>query len=234
MRILSDHTYRSNMKRSTMLLFAMVVGGSSTAQLTTLYAHTAQGSLEGDRLELFLTAHFTIGGGGWNCPPMQWSVTGNSPDTLRLNAVYNTYGTWQMSGCTSQDTIVIQPYTHEACIVEVRFFDHQSNATGSSDTVQAGDPEILTLCTVGLNSRSVEALSVTPNPFHDRLTMAHLPERWSMIALFDATGRKVLEQRRSSNSSGTVEVPGLRDGVYHLRITTDNGYLSRTLIKSAP
>lgn len=220
------------MKQQLLLVFAFLYGAVTNAQETTLQSHAAQAILIEGRLEIHLTANFTIGG-GVSCPPMVWTSLESSSDTLRIDAIYNTYGTWQMFGCTSVDTIVFDPYTMNACALEVRFFDHQAIGALSSDTVQAGDPESTMLCIVSIRTDAAQVPKIFPNPFNDRINLAELPGGTATIELFDASGRQVFQKVGTANELRVVMFPQLSDGLYQILIRTEEGIISQKLVKGS-
>lgn len=217
--------------RTCFLALFVFIAQWSSAQWSALHAHEATAEIVGGDLLVYIQVEFVIGG-GWDCPPMEWSTTGSSQDTLRINVVYNTYGTWQMFGCWSWDTITIGSYPGPACLVEVRFLDHQAVGELSSDTTLVGDPHLLSICTTEISSVNTEQVGIYPNPFTDRFTLTGLPEEQVTITLTDAVGRIAYQLSGMASALRHLELPALSNGPYVISIRSGSGTLSRKLIRS--
>ncbi|GEM_PF-4507211 len=76
--------------------------------------------------------------------------------------------------------------------------------------------------------RQLEA-SVYPNPMLDMLYL-NSKERMEMVELYDLSGRAIL-QRPVNGYSVALDVEGLREGSYILRISGQDGVLTRQLMK---
>ncbi len=97
-----------------------------------------------------------------------------------------------------------------ASYYQLKQLDHDGRATWSPIVAVAGVP-------------SPVRLVAYPNPAHDRVVLAGLPEGTSRIDLFDATGRAVRAWGR------TNEIDGLSDlerGVYTIVVESDEGVQS--------
>lgn len=76
-----------------------------------------------------------------------------------------------------------------------------------------------------------KTLQVYPNPVTDFLTIGGISSE-SRSEVFDPAGRSFQVPRSTVNESGfKLDVQHLKPGVYHLKITTNNGILLRTIIK---
>lgn len=76
---------------------------------------------------------------------------------------------------------------------------------------------------------SMEKISVTPNPAHDYITI-NFPQSIAEFTteLYDIAGKLVLK----SNNLEKLNIAKLHSGVYILKITTDNGSVTKRIIKS--
>lgn len=70
-------------------------------------------------------------------------------------------------------------------------------------------------------------VSVYPNPVKDELNI-ETEYNVETVQVFDLTGKTVLTLKGSSN----LNVSQLTNGVYILRVTTDNGVLTQKLVKN--
>ncbi|MGV3638627.1 MAG: T9SS type A sorting domain-containing protein [Flavobacteriales bacterium] len=87
--------------------------------------------------------------------------------------------------------------------------------------------------TVGVLSQSRQAAEIFPNPFNDRLSLVDLPPGLASIELFDASGRMVFHMAGTADQLHVVNLPTLRDGLYQLLIRTEEGIVSRKLMKGS-
>jgi hypothetical protein len=113
---------------------------------------------------------------------------------------------------------------------------HVENANGCESV----DVDTTLDVTVGINEVDPmnASLNVYPNPFSKALTLKYeLPKQTQVkITLLDVTGRVMSEVPVRTQAAGSYqyEMPvntDLKPGVYMLRITTDNGAVTRTLMK---
>ncbi|MBL7951614.1 MAG: T9SS type A sorting domain-containing protein [Flavobacteriales bacterium] len=105
------------------------------------------------------------------------------------------------------------------------------------------DPEDNRNCTtasvllpVGLTAQSTfDQLSISPNPFTDRIILRNIPSDATAFELFDATGRCVFQANGiAMNGSLNIDVPGLLPGLYHGTITARSGLKSLPLVRADP
>ncbi len=73
-------------------------------------------------------------------------------------------------------------------------------------------------------------VKIAPNPGAGVFTLDHLPESSSEIMLYDVSG-KLLQKVNIENTSHTLDLSNLSDGVYFVRIVNANGSINRKLIK---
>ncbi len=73
----------------------------------------------------------------------------------------------------------------------------------------------------GLNVPGAVEINLYPNPAHNELFIEHAPAN-SVFTLFDLKGQVLLEQAGSSPERQTINVEGLNNGLYLLRIQSEN------------
>ncbi len=87
---------------------------------------------------------------------------------------------------------------------------------------------------IGVNELTMgnEQLKVYPNPANSQLTieLAVGSKQKAAVIIYDVTGREVLKAQVLS-SKFEVDVSGLMEGVYFIRIETDNGVVSKKFVK---
>ncbi len=87
-----------------------------------------------------------------------------------------------------------------------------------------------TSSTLSSTSIAVNSLLVTPNPATDFWSFKDVVNNIQEIAVYDMTGKLVLNQTPSSNTS-IVNATGLKSGIYLAQVTTDAGRETIKLVK---
>jgi hypothetical protein len=84
----------------------------------------------------------------------------------------------------------------------------------------------------GISEAEQLQFSVYPNPVVERVNIAG-KERLHHVALFDIRGRKIMEED-AHNQKHTIDLKGIPEGVYLLRVTDDEGHTAtQRLVKAA-
>lgn len=111
-------------------------------------------------------------------------------------------------------------------------FGEQNN--GQQLTLSSNDgntfDDIRIYCTnVGITSTDYNMMvNISPNPAHDRLFITGLTEQPALIQFFDVTGKLILEQHGTENT--TVNTSNLNKGIYILKISNEQLNLSRKIV----
>jgi hypothetical protein len=102
----------------------------------------------------------------------------------------------------------------------------------AGDASAANDTTCLQVTIVtGLEERRGTALALAPNPANDQVRIDGLPAGDHVLELFDASGRLVRsEDRRMQHGPLLIDVAGLPNGAYHLRLTSDGQRHHATLL----
>jgi hypothetical protein len=109
--------------------------------------------------------------------------------------------------------------------------------TGANNRFQSyyyiDDVSVVALDTVsGIGETEQIAFSMYPNPVVERVNIAG-KERLHHVALFDIRGRKIMEED-AHNQKHTIDLKGIPEGVYLLRVTDDEGHTAtQRLVKAA-
>jgi DNA-directed RNA polymerase alpha subunit len=84
------------------------------------------------------------------------------------------------------------------------------------------------------NIKAVENVNIYPNPAYDYLNIELLSNgNISFIEIINIQGKPVKSQSRKcrTNNKNTIDVRNLPDGLYIIRMHTDNGVVMKKLIK---
>lgn len=148
--------------------------------------------------QVVFTANVMHGG---TTPKYQWFKNGVIQNGAR-------YATWTTSGLLYGDRISVLIESEDPCA-------QQKNA---GDTVVIGHPT-----SIKSNSSNVNGVSLYPNPNKGNFTISGIGKGRTSIQIIDITGRIVYNNVVDS-ISGTLEVDTqLSQGLYILRVDTDNG-----------
>jgi len=74
-------------------------------------------------------------------------------------------------------------------------------------------------------------LIIHPNPTTGELTITNAESQITEIEIFDMMGRNVETRLIASLQNGTIDISHLPNGVYFLRIQTENGVVTRKMVK---
>jgi hypothetical protein len=142
------------------------------------------------------------------------SVTMGTPDTLQASGGVSYIWT---TGSTS-DTTIVKPTSPTKYIVLA------TGANGCKDTVSFK----VTINTTGINSTaSYNATSVYPNPTINTINLTFETqgsEKAAVIEVIDITGKVLIANsyKLLANSQITIDVSTLAQGMYFVRVVTDN------------
>ena len=76
-----------------------------------------------------------------------------------------------------------------------------------------------------------EKIKVYPNPTTGELTITNYELRIDNIEIFDIYGRKILSHTSLLSSETTVNISHLTTGIYFIKITTEQGVITKKVIK---
>lgn len=87
--------------------------------------------------------------------------------------------------------------------------------------------------TLSTNSFSSEAILVSPNPVSDVLSISNVKNiKLSSYALIDNNGRIIKENSLNVDSNFTIDVSDLSNGIYFLKLVSENETLTKKIIKN--
>jgi polyhydroxybutyrate depolymerase len=84
------------------------------------------------------------------------------------------------------------------------------------------------LVSASISEADIASIEVYPNPTSDYLRLENIDTKIQNIAIFNAMGQMVFE---TSASNQTIDVSGLKTGVYQLMVATNKGLYSNSFIK---
>jgi hypothetical protein len=90
-----------------------------------------------------------------------------------------------------------------------------------------------TTAPTGINNIELEkSFAIYPNPAHDKVSvsMKNFTGKVNAFQLFSLQGQKVSTTESSNTSLVEIPVNHLAQGIYYLRITTDQGTISKKLV----
>ena len=150
-----------------------------------------------------------------------WGTSGVFPDVPQTNISYTHQYTYEVSNDWDDEFIKL--------IVFVSIFDEDALDQGEViDVVEISLSDLIPNTTEDLKV-SEKPLQVFPNPTSGQLRI-EVPKGYTKLALFDATGRMVLQLPNTSYSSVQLDLSPLDNGVYILRAYTDEGIQSQRII----
>ena len=105
-------------------------------------------------------------------------------------------------------------------------------ATGWFDNIVTRISFEDTLLGVSTPAYAVSQFSVYPNPSNDIVNVSVLGSIMNSAEIVDINGRTVKSIKLNGVSDATINVADLASGVYMLNVTTDNGKLTRKVVKN--
>ncbi|MGV3636782.1 MAG: T9SS type A sorting domain-containing protein, partial [Flavobacteriales bacterium] len=177
----------------------------------------------------------------------------NIVDPITVRTWITNYGTLPASGFTvsyqfADGAVVTAPYTGAAIApgAQVLFsfpqlFDPDQTTTDalcawSNWAVDQSDENDTTCVTVnafvGIGEVEAPRLRLWPNPTSARLLADGVPPGPCTIAVLDASGRTVLEQRHTATQAPVeLSLEGLPEGIYEIRIVSADQNLRASIIR---
>jgi len=121
------------------------------------------------------------------------------------------------------ETISLAPYQNSPdAIITFR------NTTGWGNQLYIDDINIYS--TVGMDESAEDgSISVFPNPASGVFTVSGAA--MTEVKVFDVTGNKVIAEDAAGTDEYTVDLSGMRSGVYFLQVTTETGVYSQKIVK---
>ena len=123
----------------------------------------------------------------------------------------------------TKTTLVFTPTT-SFVVIYVRPLD----AIDSSNEVFFDNIELYETSELSTKDFSASNVKVYPNPATDKLTIETNNVNLSSIEIYNLLGKKVLEQNKLSNN--TINISNLSNGVYMLKLNSDNMSITKKLI----
>ncbi len=77
--------------------------------------------------------------------------------------------------------------------------------------------------TTGMNKNAGDDFSIFPNPASVELIIKNLPSENGVLAIFDISGRCIMERAITGDKTNLVSIAGFRNGPYLLRFSADDG-----------
>ena len=90
---------------------------------------------------------------------------------------------------------------------------------------------IITYATLQTKTFDADSFKVYPNPAHDVVTVS-AKEMISEVAVFNLLGQQVLNQSGLNSKEVQITTAGLPSGKYLMKITSENGVISKSILKN--
>lgn len=114
------------------------------------------------------------------------------------------------------------------------FFDIQTNFDETEDPnlniFQIDDYVFGDYATLTTRKFEIEGLTIYPNPTNDVIKVATQHQTISVVELFDITGKKLISEKPQSLAF-QIDASHLVAGVYILKLSTPNGFVTKKVIK---
>ena len=82
-----------------------------------------------------------------------------------------------------------------------------------------------------VKDNEIVSLSVSPNPFNERLNISEINAKINNIEIYDLAGKKVFSQSKINNRNYEISTSNLSAGIYLLKVSTEVGMETRTIFK---
>ena len=150
-----------------------------------------------------------------------WGTTGVFPEEPEINTTYSHQYAYELSNNWDHEFVKL--------IVFVSTFHEDDLGQGEVlDVVEISLSELIPNAVEDLN-KGESKLSVFPNPTSGHIRI-EMPEGNTKLALFDATGRMILQLPDTDYPSIQLNLSSLDEGVYVLRAYTPEGIQSQRII----
>jgi hypothetical protein len=84
---------------------------------------------------------------------------------------------------------------------------------------------------LGVEEESLQAISIYPNPFQTTININSPNVFFTEYSVIDMQGRLLIKEKFEATNSKTIQVSELSNATYFVRIFTENGTLTKQLIK---
>jgi hypothetical protein len=156
---------------------------------------------------------------------MSWDA---DPDVASWNIQYRPVG-----GTLSSATATTNSYTITGLTPETEY-QIQVQANCGDGNLSEWSTIATATTTVGLDSWLAGSVALYPNPAKEvvnvQCTMNNVQWDNATVEVFDVYG-KLLQTERMTSEITTLNVSGLADGMYFVRVTTEEGMVTKTFVK---
>ena len=103
-------------------------------------------------------------------------------------------------------------------------------ATDNQGGITSSTPTMVTLYT-GIDATAAEKIEIYPNPAHQQFFVSSNSNSPINIGVYDLTGKKIIE-RKNQRSNQSIDISALTNGIYLIRISSENGMVTKKLTVS--
>jgi hypothetical protein len=206
-------------------LFVLLITLASTANGQNGFLSSNHSyHIDGNELQLFLEAEFTIGYG--ICDFLDTCIINVINDTIFVNAIYDISGFNPQTGCTAYDTLSynVSDGTFTLTIESDIVFADSNNTVDTAKVSIQSFPNLI----LSVNSEFSKNNAFYPNPAKDVLHIEVNDDiQFESIEIFDTSGKKV---KTFNTADRNLNISGLSSGTYSLKLLTQEGILTKKVI----
>jgi Endonuclease I len=132
-----------------------------------------------------------------------------------------------------QQTMQIQSgstYKASFSIPQLTALYFKVTATDNQGGITSSTPTMVTLYT-GIDATAAEKIEIYPNPAHQQFFVSSNSNSPINIGVYDLTGKKIIE-RKNQRSNQSIDISALTNGIYLIRISSENGMVTKKLTVS--
>lgn len=206
-------------------LFVLLITLASTANGQNGFLSSNHSyDIEGNELQLFLEAEFTIGYG--ICDFLDTCIINVRNDTILVIAIYDISGFNPQTGCTDYDTLSynVSDGTFTLTIESDIVFVDSNNTVDTAKVSIQSFPNLI----LSVKSEFSKNNTFYPNPAKDVLHIEVNDDiQFESIEIFDTSGKKV---KTFNIGERNLNISELSSGTYFLSISTSEGKLTKKVM----
>lgn len=162
-----------------------------------------------------------------------WAVLGTANDPNWYNNSSSTNaltigGQWSGVVTTlTEYSYDLTALTNESSIIFRFHFASDQSVNGEGALI---DDFVISGQSIGIDDFIVHNVKLYPNPASEQFTIDWPNDEVVAIALYDVTGKQLLNRQLSANSQTTIQLPNFTKGIYFVRFKTANKNFTKKLI----
>ena len=163
------------------------------------------------------------------CSPIFSSQDSLIGGEITFDVIFNFAGP-NNTNCWRQDTFNLIGYTQGAYSLNCNWFNINLTSSANTPSIFSADTvQVVVLNSTGIAKAAIENVTISPNPADGFFTIGGAQNEVNQIELFSLSGQKVRDFDAKETHHSLV---GLENGIYLLRIYSNEGVVSRKLLVS--